>query len=273
MLRTDGEQVLFNVFEAMKQHDDDPYLEEEWEKEIEICLNNLNANRVDENPRVENIYEVKASDGKKEESKVPELKQLPSHLKYVFLSEDASLPAIVSSTLTKVEEEKLLRVLRSNKEAMGWSISDLKGISPTFCMHKIKLEEEFKAMVQPQRRLNPPMKEVVKKEVLKLLEAGMIYPISDSSWISPVHVVPKKGGMTVVRNDKNELIQSRTITGTNIQPSSEAKPEVEHSELLDDSEDINFRSCVYQRLKTLELVISEANQTLMIILDCVKIRN
>ncbi|MCI81653.1 hypothetical protein A2U01_0102927, partial [Trifolium medium] len=57
------------------------------------------------------------------------------------------------------------------------------------------------------------MKDVVKKEVLKLLEAGMIYPILDSAWMSPVHVVPKKGGITVVRNDKNELIPTRTVTG------------------------------------------------------------
>ncbi|MCI81760.1 hypothetical protein A2U01_0103034, partial [Trifolium medium] len=57
------------------------------------------------------------------------------------------------------------------------------------------------------------MKEVVKKEVLKLLEAGKIYPISDSAWVSHVHVVPKKGGMTVIRNYKNELIPTRTITG------------------------------------------------------------
>jgi hypothetical protein len=122
-------------------------------------------------------------------------------------------PAIISSSLTELEEEKLMRVLRENKKALGWSISDLKGISPAYCMHKIKLEEEFKPVVQPQRRLNPTMKEVVKKEVTKLLEAGMIYPISDSSWVSPVHVVPKKGGMTVIRNEKNELIPTRTVTG------------------------------------------------------------
>jgi hypothetical protein len=80
-------------------------------------------------------------------------------------------------------------------------------------MHKIHMETEYKPVVQPQRRLNPIMKEVVKKEVLKLLDAGMIYPISDSSWVSPVHVVPKKGGMTVVANEKNELIPTRTVTG------------------------------------------------------------
>jgi len=91
-------------------------------------------------------------------------------------------------------------VLRSNQGALGWSISDLKGISPAYCMHKIHMEAEYKHVVQTQRRLNPTMKEVVKKEVLKLLDAGMIYPIYDSSWLSPVHVVPKKGGMTVVAN-------------------------------------------------------------------------
>ncbi|XP_058759839.1 uncharacterized protein LOC131633136 [Vicia villosa] len=77
----------------------------------------------------------------------------------------------------------------------------------------IMLEEEFKPVAQPPRRLNPTMKEVVRKEVIKLLEAGMIYPISDSAWVSPVHVVPKKGGMMVIRNDKNELIPTGTVTG------------------------------------------------------------
>jgi hypothetical protein len=74
----------------------------------------------------------------------------------------------------------------------------LKGISPAYCIHKIHMEAEYKPVVQPQRRLNPTMKEVVKKEVLKLLDAGMIYPISDSSWVSPVHLVPKKGGDDVI---------------------------------------------------------------------------
>ena len=95
-----------------------------------------------------------------------------------------------------------MRVLRGNEGALGWKISDLKGISPAYCMHKIHMEAEYKPVVQPQRRLNPTMKEVVKKEVLKLLDAGMIYPTSDSSWVSPVHVVNKKGGMMVVANEK-----------------------------------------------------------------------
>jgi len=147
-----------------------------------------------------------------EGEKNPELKELPSHLKYVFLSKDASKPTIISNTLIPLEEEKLMRVLRDNQGALGWNISYLKGISPAYCMHKIHMEAEYKPVVQPQRRLNPTMKEVVKKEVLNLLEAGMIYPISDSYWVSPVHVVPKKGGLTGVANEKNELIPTRTVT-------------------------------------------------------------
>lgn len=155
--------------------------------------------------------EVVVENSKK--ASVVELKQLPSHLKYVFLDEKEKCPAIISASLSKLEEEKLLRVLRMYKGAMGWSIDDLKGISPTFCMHKILMEDNFKPVVQPQRRLNPAMKEVIRKEVVKLLEAGLIYPISDSSWVSPVQVVPKKGGTTVVMNEKNELIPTRTVTG------------------------------------------------------------
>ncbi|KAJ8899455.1 hypothetical protein K2173_018429 [Erythroxylum novogranatense] len=145
-----------------------------------------------------------------------ELKQPPHHLKYAYLGENSTLPIIVSTELTNVQEEKLLRVLKGHKRAIGWTIADIKGISPLFCQHKIILEEEFKPSVQPQRRLNPNMKEVVKKEIVKWLDAGIIYPILDSSWVSPVQCVPKKGGMTVVTNEKNELIPTRTITGWRI---------------------------------------------------------
>lgn len=80
-------------------------------------------------------------------------------------------------------------------------------------MHKILREDDHNPVVQPQRILNPSMKYVVYKEVLKSLDAGLIYPISDSSWVSPVHVVPKKGGTTVIMNEKNELIPTRIVTG------------------------------------------------------------
>ncbi|XP_073025157.1 uncharacterized protein [Primulina eburnea] len=109
----------------------------------------------------------------------------------------------------KYEKEKLLRVLKKFKTAFGWSISDIKEISPTICMHMILMEESYTPYVDHQRRLTA-MKEVVKNEVLKLLNAGVIYAISDSSWVSPVEVVPKKGGMTVIKNENDELISTES---------------------------------------------------------------
>ena len=140
------------------------------------------------------------------------LKELPSHLKYAYLELPKNKPVIISARLSDAEEQRLLEILRKHKESIAWSIEDLKGISPSICMHKILLEENARPTVEHQRRLNPVMKEVVRKEVLKWLNAGFIYAISDSPWVSPVHVVPKKGGFTVIRNDRNELIPTRTVT-------------------------------------------------------------
>jgi hypothetical protein len=100
-----------------------------------------------------------------------------------------------------------------HKNALGWTIADIKGISPLICTNKIYLEKNAKPSREMQRRLNPNMKEVVKNEVIKLLDNGIIYPISDSKWVSPTQVVPKKSGVTVITNEKNELILTRTITG------------------------------------------------------------
>ncbi|KAM2686681.1 hypothetical protein EV2_009543 [Malus domestica] len=144
---------------------------------------------------------------------VLELKPLPDHLKYAFLGEEETLPIIVSSSLTALEEEKLIRVLKEHKTAIGWTLADIKGISPTTCMHRIFLEEGAKPTREAQRRLNPPMMEVVKKEIIKLLDCGVIYPISDSRWVSPVQVVPKKSGVTVVKNVEDELVPTRIQTG------------------------------------------------------------
>ncbi|RAX29428.1 hypothetical protein, partial [Enterococcus sp. HPCN18] len=91
-------------------------------------------------------------------------------------------------------------ILKKHKKAFGWTIADIKGISPSICMHRILMEENCNPRADPQRRLNPIMKEVVKKEILKWLDAGIIYPISDSAWVSPIHCVPKKGGVTVTVN-------------------------------------------------------------------------
>jgi len=103
--------------------------------------------------------------------------------------------------------------MQDNIGAIGWTLSDLIGISPSYCMHRILMKEDYKLVAQPQRCLNPTMKEVVRKEAVKLLEAGMIYPISDSQCVSPIQVVPKNGGMTILYNEKNKLIPTRTITG------------------------------------------------------------
>nr|GEX16550.1 reverse transcriptase domain-containing protein [Tanacetum cinerariifolium] len=141
-----------------------------------------------------------------------ELKELLSHLEYAFLEESGKLPVIIAKDLKYVEKEALIKVLKSHKRAIAWKISDIKGINPRFCTHKILMEEDYKPAVQIQRRVNPKIHDVIKKEVIKLLDVGMIYPISDSSWVSPIHCVPKKGGMTVVANENNELIPTRLVT-------------------------------------------------------------
>ncbi|XP_027156720.1 uncharacterized protein LOC113757799 [Coffea eugenioides] len=78
---------------------------------------------------------------------VLELKPLPEHLKYAYLGDNETLPVIISSALSKIQEEKLIRVLREYKEAIGWTIADIKGISPSICMYRIRLEEDAKPVV------------------------------------------------------------------------------------------------------------------------------
>ncbi|GJW31147.1 DNA-directed DNA polymerase [Tanacetum coccineum] len=148
-----------------------------------------------------------------EEALELELKDLPSHLEYAYLEENDKLPLIIAKGLKDVEKEALLKVLKSHKRAIAWKITDIKGIDPRFCTHKFLMKDDYKPTVQSQRRVNPKIHEVIKIEVLKLLDAGMIYPISDSPWVSPVHYVPKKGGITVVANEENELILTRLVTG------------------------------------------------------------
>ncbi|GJZ31069.1 reverse transcriptase domain-containing protein, partial [Tanacetum coccineum] len=141
------------------------------------------------------------------------LKDLPPHLEYAFLEGDNKLPVIIAKDLSVKEKATLIKVLKSHKRAISWKLSDIKGINPEFCTHKILMEEDYKQAVQHQRRVNPKIHDVIKKEVEKLLDAGLIYPISDSPWVSPVHCVPKKGGFTVVENDENKLIPTRFVTG------------------------------------------------------------
>ncbi|GKA29673.1 reverse transcriptase domain-containing protein [Tanacetum coccineum] len=159
------------------------------------------------------ICEAKTDKSSIDEPLEVELKDLPPHLEYAFLEGDNKLPVIIAKDLSVEEKAALIKVLKSHKRAIAWKISDIKGINPEFCTHKILMEEDYKPAVQHQRRVNPKIHDVIKKEVEKLLDAGLIYPISDSPWVSPVHCVPKKGGFTVVENDENELIPTRLVMG------------------------------------------------------------
>ncbi|KAK1680636.1 hypothetical protein QYE76_041484 [Lolium multiflorum] len=147
------------------------------------------------------------------EDPVFDLKPLPDNLKYAHIDDKKIYHVIISSKLSEIEEERLLEILKKHRGAIGYTLDDLKGISPSICQHAINMEDDAKPVVEHQRRLIPKMKEVVRNEVLKLLEAGIIYPIADSRWVSPVHCVPKKGGMTVVPNDNDELIPQRVVVG------------------------------------------------------------
>lgn len=139
----------------------------------------------------------------------PKLKPLLENLKYAYLEEDEKQPMFISTSFDVVQEKKLLHVLRKHKKAFGWTLADIPGICPFTCMHKILLKDGAKLVRQPQKRLKPIILEVVKREVTKLLQARIIYPILVNQLVSPVHVVPKKTGLTVVKNDRDELIPNR----------------------------------------------------------------
>nr|GFB08495.1 reverse transcriptase domain-containing protein [Tanacetum cinerariifolium] len=158
-------------------------------------------------------YEAQTVKSSVNEPPEVELKDLPHHLKYAFLEGDNKLPVIIAKELRSEEKAALIKVLKSHKRAIAWKLSDIQGINPKFCTHKILMEEDYKLTMQHQRWVNPKIHDVIKKEVEKLLDAGLIYPISDSPWVSSVHCVPKKGGFTVVENKENELILTRLVTG------------------------------------------------------------
>jgi hypothetical protein len=124
------------------------------------------------------------------------------------LGENETFSVIISSKLNAHQEGKLLQTLKMHKNALGWTIADMKGISPLICTHRIYLEEDVKPSREMQRRLNPNMKEVVKNEVIKLLDNGIIYPIFDSKWVSLTQVIPKKSGVTVITDTTKRLMSS-----------------------------------------------------------------
>ncbi|GJX76691.1 reverse transcriptase domain-containing protein [Tanacetum coccineum] len=166
----------------------------EIRKELKVCEAKTDKSSIDEPPKVE-------------------LKDLPPRLEYAFLEGDDKLPIIIAKDLSVEEKAALIKVLKSRKRAIAWKLFDIKGINPEFCTHKILIEDDYKPAVQHQRWVNPKIYDVIKKEVEKLLDAGLIYLISDSPSVSPVHCVPKKGSFTIVANDENELIPTRLVTG------------------------------------------------------------
>jgi len=104
-----------------------------------------------------------------------------------------------------------MAILEKHHSTFGCSIQDLKGISPTLCTHHIPIDPNIAQSREPRCRFKNAMREVVKKEVLKVLHAGIIYVVPHSAWVSPVQVVPKKRAMTVVQNERNELIPQHTV--------------------------------------------------------------
>nr|GEZ90701.1 reverse transcriptase domain-containing protein [Tanacetum cinerariifolium] len=134
--------------------------------------------------------------------------QMMQFMQNLYNKPSTSSSSLPSTTILNPKGEAKAITTRS-----AWKLTDIKGIDPEFCSHKVLLKEEHSPKVQSQRRVNPKIYNVIKKEVEKLLDARLIYPISDSPWVSPIHCVPKKGGMTVIKNDKNELVPTRLITG------------------------------------------------------------
>ncbi|GJX35790.1 reverse transcriptase domain-containing protein [Tanacetum coccineum] len=223
------EQMIFNIDYVMKHsysNDDtcfsidviDEILEEDFDALLDEAMTtdeNSDSESDTEDAPFEKItintdYKIKTS--LVEPPTDLELKPLPDNLEYLFPKEPSFLPVIISSQLSKEKKSKLVSVLKKNKQAFAWKTTYIPGICPSFYKHKIQLLDDKRPVVQKQRRLNPNMQEVVKKEIMKLLDTGIIYPIADSPWVSPIHCVPKKGGITVITNENDELVPTRTVT-------------------------------------------------------------
>nr|GFA19174.1 reverse transcriptase domain-containing protein [Tanacetum cinerariifolium] len=185
---------------------------------LEALLNNDPEPQSNQNDYFLSIYkDLKVVEPKNQYSDdIPpevELKELPPHLEYAFLGNNEKWPVIIAKDLNVNEKTALINVFKSRKKEIAWKLTDIKGIDPEFCSHKILLEEDFSPKVQSQRRVNLKIHVVIKKEVEKLFDVGLIYPIFDSPWVSPIHCVPKKGGMTVIKNNESKLVPTRLVTG------------------------------------------------------------
>ena len=144
------------------------------------------------NPISPNMEPTNLTHPSSEPSSSLELKALPTHLKYVYLDEQEIFSVIIASHLTYGQEENLKTIFRKHRKAIGWTMTDIKGLNPVIIQYRIHLNEEATPKRDPQRRLNLIMQEVVHAEILKLLENGIIHPISDSQWVSFIHTVLKK---------------------------------------------------------------------------------
>nr|GEU66198.1 reverse transcriptase domain-containing protein [Tanacetum cinerariifolium] len=133
-------------------------------------------------PKDLKVIEPKNDKSSNDEPPEVELKDLPPHLEYTILGDNNKWPVIIAKDLRVDEKSALLKVLKSRKQAISWKLTDIKGIDLEFCSHKILLEEDYTPKVQSQRRVNPKIHDVIKKEAEKLFDAGLIYPISDSPW-------------------------------------------------------------------------------------------
>ncbi|KAA3461653.1 Transposon Ty3-I Gag-Pol polyprotein [Gossypium australe] len=209
-MRVNYQQITFNVFDVVKCADTDEDCHDigiigtAMKKELaKFCYNNFD-NEAD-------LVELNEEELIEELSELIEANQLengtrrrPSYFGYAYLGDNNTLPVVISTELTSDQEAKLLEVLKKSKKALGWTIMDIKGISLGICIHKILLEDFHENSIKQKS---------LKKEIIKWLDVGIIYYISDSSWVSPVQRVPKKEGVTVVSNDNNELIPTRNVTG------------------------------------------------------------
>jgi hypothetical protein len=115
--------------------------------------------------------------------------------------------------MLKREEKKLIMVLKMHHKAIEYSLNDLKGISPSIATHRIFMEDEAQPVTDFQWKLKPEMKEVVRKEIIRLLDASIIYNVKESDWVNLVHCVPNKGGFMAVPNKHNEMFPNRTVVG------------------------------------------------------------
>nr|GEY87361.1 reverse transcriptase domain-containing protein [Tanacetum cinerariifolium] len=198
-------RVLIDVFEddPTSQKVDQSYLDPEGDiLLLEEFLNDdpslsppNQGNYLPEVRKELKIREAKSDKSSINEPPEVELKDLPPHLEYKFLKGDETLPIIISKDLSVEEKTALITVLKSHKRAIAWKLSDIKGIDPEFCTHKILMEEDFEPAVQHQRRVNPKIHDVIKQE----------YP-----------VYQRKGGFTVVENEDNELIPTRLVMGWHV---------------------------------------------------------